>query len=133
MTIQGFLASLTLDGNDISQQVATTPLDRTKGLLSKAVMDGSGVAQSIPGVESGTLAVSGFLSQAEHNAMELTWAKDVPVAFVLEVEEGLTTDALWTGLVTLTSFTVNPQEDGLWEFSISGDTSGATVYTPSAP
>jgi hypothetical protein len=133
MAVQGFLASLTLDGNDITQQVSTTPLDRTKGVLTKTVMDGTGVAQSIPGVQAGTLAVTGFLSQAEHNAMEVTWAKDDPVPFVLTVEEGLATDAVWTGLVTLTSFTVNPQEDGLWEFSISGDTSGATVYTPSAP
>ena len=131
--VQGFLAELTLDGINITDQVVSTPFARTKTALAKGVMDGSGVMQSIPGPESGSLDVSGFLSQAEWNAMEVTWAKDVPVSFNLAVIEGITTDAEWSGLVTLTGLTVDPVGDGLWSFELTGDTSGVTTYTPSTP
>lgn len=133
MPVPGFLASLSLDGNDITLEVTTTPLERTKNILNKSVMANTGQMESIPGLESGALRITGFLSQAEHNAMEVTWAKDVPVAFLLSVEEGLTTDASWAGFITLGTFSVNPVEDGLWEFALDGETSGPVPYTPSAP
>ena len=129
---QGFLASLVLDLLDITTNVQSTPLTRTKGTLNKAVQDNSGEMQSIPGMSSGTLNVTGWLDTDEHNALEVTWAKDVAVPFVLTVAAGLTTDPGWAGDVTLTSFEVAPVEDGLWTFSLSGDTSGVVTYTPSA-
>ena len=129
---QGFLANLELDGLDITTNVQSTPLTRTKGTLNKAVQDNSGEMQSIPGMSSGTLNVTGWLDTDEHNALEVTWAKDVAVPFKLTVEAGLTTDPGWSGDVTLTSFEVAPVEDGLWTFSLSGDTSGVVTYTPSA-
>ncbi len=129
---QGFLASLTLDGTDYTQITVTTPLSRTKGSLNKAVMDGTGDMDSIPGMSSGSLSVSGFIDEPLHNALEATWDKDDPVSFTLTVERGYTTDAQWFGSVTLLSLTVEPTEDGLWIFSLSGETSGSVVYVPSA-
>jgi len=131
--VQGFLAQLDLDGTDITNTVMSTPLSRSKTELNKGVMDGSGVMQSIPGMSSGGLSVSGILSQAEWNAMEATWAKTVPVSFTLTVVEGLTTDTSWTGDVTLTSLQVDPVGDGMWEFSLEGSTSGVVTVTPSVP
>ncbi len=129
---QGFLASLTLDGTDYTTITVTTPLTRSKGLLNKATMNGSGDMESIPGLSSGSISVAGFLDEPLHNTLEATWAKDDPISFTLTVERGLTTDAQWFGLVTLTSLTVEPTEDGLWAFSLSGETSGSVVYVPSA-
>ena len=131
--IQGFLASLSIDGLDITQEVMSVPLGRSKSVLNKSVMDNTGASQSIPGMESGTLSIDGFLSSVEHNALEVTWAKDVAVAFVLTADEGGSTDPSWAGFVTLSSFTVEPREDGVWQFSLSGDLSGPVVYTPAAP
>ena len=76
---QGFLADLSLDGLDITTNVQSTPLTRTKGTLNKAVQDNLGEMQSIPGMSSGTLNVTGWLDTDEHNALEVTWAKDVAV------------------------------------------------------
>lgn len=129
--VQGFLANLTLDSLDITDTVQSAPFTRSKGNQNKAVMDNTGVMDSIPGVESGTLSISGFITTDEWNAMEITWAKDVPVPFVLTVAAGLTTDPGWAGNVVLTSLEVNPAEDGLWEFALDGDTSGITAFTPS--
>ncbi len=132
-TVQGFLANLVLDGNDITNRVTATPLARSKDLLSKNVMDGIGDAFNIPGISSGSLNVSGYISQAELNNLEVSWAKDVPVSFVLTVAEGLGTDSSWAGDVTLGTFDVEPVGDGMWEFTLSGDTDGPILFTPSVP
>jgi hypothetical protein len=96
-------------------------------------MDGTPNPDFIAGKDSGTLQIAGYVSQAQWNEIELTWAKNVPVTFNLAVTEGLGTDASWSGLVMLSSVEVTPTEDGAWEFTLSGDISGAVTYTPSAP
>ena len=131
--VQGFLAQLTLDANVITLVTADVSLEESKTSLDKSVMDGSGVSQSIPGMVSGSLTINGHIDQANLNLLEASWAKDVPVAFILEINEGLTTDGSWTGNVTLTGFSRDTAADGNWAFSLSGDTSGVTAFTPSAP
>ena len=128
---QGFLADIELDGSDYTGITVTVPLTRTKGSLNKATQDGTGDMVVIPGMESGSLSISGFVDEPLHNALETTWAKDDAVPFKLTVLSGLTTDAEWSGNVVLLSLTVQPQEDGLWEFTCDGETSGAVTYTPS--
>ena len=131
--IQGFLASLVLDGNAIISEVQSTPLVRTRSTQNKSTMDGTPDPASIPGKDSGTLQISGFLTNPEHNAMEITYAKRVPVTFLLTVEAGAAvTDTAWSGFVTLTSFEVNPDGEGAWMFNLSGDISGPVTYIPSA-
>ena len=131
--VQGFLASLELDETNITEQVTATPLTRAKTSLDKSVMDNTGQAQSIPGMQSGTLNISGYVSQAEYAGLEVTWAKSVPVSFTLTVLEGLTADQSWSGLVTLTAFDADPQGDDMWQFTLSGDTSGPVTFNPSTP
>lgn len=130
--VPGFLANLTLDGNAIITEVQSTPLTQTRTALSKGVMDGTPDPASIGGKEGGTLNIRGFVSQEEWNLIEVTWDKNVPVPFILTVTEGLVTDAAWAGEVTLTTKTVDPVEDGAWEFSLDGDISGPVTFTPSA-
>lgn len=131
--VQGFLAKLTLDGNIITLFVTDVSLDRSKTALDKSVMDGSGDSLMIPGLNTGTLAFNGHIDQANQNLIETTYAKDTVVPFILEVDEGLTTDATWAGDIAITEFSTNTTFDGNWAFSLSGDTSGAVTYTPSAP
>ena len=131
--VQGFLAELTLDSNVITLVTADVSLSESKSALDKSVMDGSGVAQSIPGMLSGTLSINGHIDQANLNLLEASWSKDVAVNFVLEITEGLTTDGSWSGIVTLDSFSRDTSADGNWAFSLSGTTSTATIFTPSAP
>ena len=128
---QGFLADIELDGVDYTGITVTVPPTRTKGSLNKATQDGTGDMVVIPGMESGSLSLTGFIDEPLHNSLEATWAKDGAVPFTLTVVNGLTTDAGWAGDVTLLSLTVQPQEDGLWEFTCDGETSGAVTYTPS--
>jgi len=131
--IQGFLAEITLDGNIITLVTADVSFAETKTALDKSVMDDGGATQSIPGLVSGSLGLNGHIDQANLNLLEVTWAKQVTVPFIFAITEGLTTDGVWTGNVTLTSFTRETAADGNWAFSLSGDTSGVTVFTPSVP
>ena len=131
--VQGFLATLTLDTNDITLFVTDVELAETRPSLDKSVMDGSGVSVTIPGKKNGTLSLTGHVDQANLNLLEVSWSKDVAVAFDLEISEGLTTDGKWVGTISLSDFTRGTVFDGNWSFSLSGDFAGAVTYTPSAP
>jgi len=131
--VQGFLAKLILDSIDITLVITNLDLGRSKTSLDKSVMDGTGESTALPGMAKGTLSLDAHIDQANLNLLETSWAKDVPVPFVLTVLEGLTTDSEWTGTVALSSLDVSTSFDGNWSVSLSGDTSGAVVFTPSAP
>ena len=131
--VQGFLANLKLDTNDITMVLTDVSLDESKTSLDKSVMDGTGESQSIPGKKSGSMSMNGHVDQANLNLLEASWAKQEPVVFTLEISQGLgTADASWSGKVTLTSFTKSTSADGNWAFSLSGDTSGV-VFSPYTP
>ena len=131
--VQGFLATLTLDANDITLFVTDVSFDQSKTALDKSVMDGSGDSVMLPGLQTGTLSINGHIDQSNLDDLEVTWAKDVVVAFNLEVSQGLSTDAAWSGNIAMTDFSKSTTFDGNWAFSLSGDTSGVVAYQASAP
>ena len=131
--VPGFLATLTLDSNDITLFVTDVAIDETRTALDKAVMDGSGNPAKLPGMRGGTFALNGHIDQANLNALETSWAKDTVLAFVLEVSEGLGTDASYAGNIAPTDFARNTTFDGNWAFSIGGDLDGDLTFTPSVP
>jgi len=128
--IQGFLAKVIIDTTDQTPITADVTLDRTKTALDKTVMDSSGVSKMLPGVESGNLAFNGHVSTAELNLLEVSYAKEVPVAFAVTITEGLATDGEYTGFFLFTDFSVNTAADANWAFSASGPTDGAITYIP---
>ena len=131
--VQGFLAAITLDGNVVTLVSTDVALDRSTTALEKTVMDGSGTSTMLPGLRSGSLSLNGHVDQANLNLLEVTHAKDTVVPFIMEINEGLTTDGSYAGNIAITEFSVGTVFDGNWSFTLSGDTSGATTYTPSAP
>ena len=133
MATQGFLATLELDGNDISLVVTDYSLDRTKTILDKSVQDRSGYSASIPGKQSGTLSLDARLDTVNLSLLEASWAKAATVPFVLEVTEGNATDASWAGELTMGDISVGGSFGDQWAVSLSGDTSGPVTFTPVAP
>ena len=131
--VQGFLASITLDGNIVTLVSTDVSLDRSTTALVKNVMDGTGDSQMLPGLRSGTLALNGHVDQANLNLLEVTHAKNTVVPFIMEISEGLTTDGSYAGNISIAEFSVGSTFDGNWAFSLTGETSGAVTYTPSAP
>ena len=129
--VQGFLASITLDSNDITLVSTDVTLAEARTVLEKSVMDGTGASQSLPGLKSGELTMNGHVDQANLNLLETTWAKDTVVPFSMVITEGLGTDGQYAGNVAISAFEKSAGFDGNWAFSMTATTSGAVVYTPS--
>ena len=131
--VQGFLATLLIDGNDTTPITVDFTLDRTKAELDKSAMDGTGFANSIPGLQSGTIAFSGHISQAELNVLEVSYEKDTTIAFGITIDEGLGTDAIYSGKFSFNDFSVDTSVEGNWAFTAGGPTDGLITFTPSVP
>jgi len=133
--VQGFLVTLTLDGNDITVQCTNLSLDRAKAALKKSTMDGTGSPTYLPGEETGVFDIAGSVIPGATNieALETTWAKQVEVPFIIDVGDGATIEAgTYTGNTLLNTFNVVTAPDDTWTFDISGDT-GKITYTAPTP
>ena len=129
--IQGFLVELTLDGNIIDVYCNDVALARAKNVMAKATMDGTGVPTQLVGLSTGTLSMNGQVDTAGQTVLEATWAKDTKVAFILVVGDGGTIDAgTYEGFLALSTFDVEAAADGLWNFSLSGDTDTVSFAPP---
>ena len=130
--VQGFLVELTLDTVVITARCNDVALSRAKNVMSKATMDGTGFPQQLVGLKTGTLGMNGQVDTAGQAGLEATWAKDTKVAFILVVGDGGTIDAgTYEGSLALSTFDVEAAADGLWNFSLSGDTD-TVLYAPPA-
>lgn len=128
--VQGFLATVTVDTVDITALLNDVSLGRSKNVMAKPTMDGSGDAIKLVGQKTGTLSVTGQVDTAGHAGLESTWAKDVKVSFSIEMGDGGTIDAgSYAGNVTLSDFQVEAATDDTWNVTLAGDTD-SIVYTP---
>ena len=131
-TVQGFLATISIDGVDITASVENFDLSETRNALRKPTMKGSPDVDALPGIRgAGTLSFDGLIDQLNLNDLQVAWAKDVVVAFsIATVEAAVATNTLWAGFLAMDSFTRNTAGDDLWRFSMAGTISGAVTHTP---
>lgn len=131
--IQGFLSSVTIDGNLYDTITGSFTYDRTRAALEKATMTADGAMKTLPGMHAATLTLNGWISPAEWNLVEVTIDKETSVTFEFEATVGLTTDAKWVGNVSITDVSIDVDTDDAWQFTLGGTTDGKILYTPSAP
>ncbi len=128
--VQGFLVTLTLDTVEITALCNDVALSRSRDVMSKPTMDGSGEPGQLPGQLTGTLSMTGQVDTAGQAGLETTWAKDAAVAFAMVVGDGATIDAgTYAGQVALTTFDIEAAASDAWNFSLDGTTRSVT-YTP---
>ena len=130
--VQGFLATITVNSVDQTLIIESGGLSRSKTILSKGSMDGTGFMKSIPGPTTGTVSITGHIVQLALNDLETAWAVGDVVPFTMEISEGMATDTVYSGSLTLSGFNIDTAADGNWSFSLDGETSGAIVHTPAA-
>ena len=131
--IQGFLVTMTLDGADVTLWLNDLTLERSKAILNKATMDGTGYPTQLPSSKSGALNMNGQVDTAGAQVLEATWAKDVPVAFSLVVGDGATIAAgTYSGNLALSDFAIETSADDAWNFGLQSVTSGAVAYAAPA-
>ena len=129
--LQGFYVTLTLDGTNITAQLESADLERSKAQLKKSTMDGNPGAEYLPGEQTSTLTMVGFIDEAGLNGLEQSFAKNIEVPYSLFVGDATESlDAgLYSGNVTLTRFTVRASGEEVWRFELDGQ-GGAATYTP---
>jgi len=129
--VQGFLVTLTLDSVPITALCNDVTLSRSKNVMSKATMDGSGVPVQLAGSLTGTLSMSGQVDTAGQEGLETTWAKDTAVAFIIDIGDGATIAAgTYSGNVTLSTFDIDAAASDSWNFSIDGATDSVDYVAP---
>jgi len=131
--LPGFLVALTLDGTEITAQCNDVALNRTRNAMAKATMDGTGFPTQLAGQETGELAMNGQVDTAGWKGLEQTWGKAAVVPFNLVVGDSGTIDAgTYSGSVLLSSYGAEASADGMWNFALTGTTSGLVLFTPPA-
>jgi len=132
MDIQGFATVIELDGNEITAYLNDASIDRTKSVMTKPTMDGTGVPLKLVTQKDGTISLNGQVDTVGQDILEATFVFDSPVSFKMElgdVESGL--DAgLYSGNVTLEGETISTSADGTFDFALTG--TGWLDYTPPA-
>jgi len=129
--VAGFLVTLTLDSVEITAQCNDVALARSKNVMSKPTMDGTGTPQQLVGQNTGTLSMNGQVDTAGQTGLEDTWLKQTKVEFAIDVGDGATIQAgTYEGSVSLASFDVEAAADGMWNFTLSGATDSVSFAPP---
>ena len=127
--VQGFLATITLDSQDITAYLNDASFDRTKTVETKPTMDGTGIPLKLVTQKDGTLTLDGQVDTAGQSVLETIFAKDTPVAFVAIMGDGATIDAgTYSGDVTLSGETISTSASDTWNFTMTAE--GWLTFTP---
>ena len=129
--IPGYLATVTLNADNISAVGSVVSLTRTRNIMSKPVF-GSPYAYSLGGQKVGAFDASGHLSTENMADLEAAFISDAPIAFSLQIGDaaGATDAGLYSGNCVVGDYTIEASADGEFDWSISATTSGAVDLHP---
>ena len=132
--VPGFLGTVMLNTEDISAIGSVVRLEKTRNLMSKPTF-GSEYAFSLGGQKVGAFSAQGHVSVEQIGDLDAAFSSDAPVDFSLQIGDaaGPTDAGIYTGKCVLSSFTVEANADGEWDWSIDATTSGLVVYTAPTP
>lgn len=132
--IPGFLATVTLNNENVSAIGSVVRLQKRRNGMTKPTF-GNPWGFTLGGQRIGAFSANGHVSAELAAALETMFEADAPIEFALQVGEGAgATDAgLHEGLCVITSYTIEANADGEWDWSIDAQTSGAITYTPASP
>jgi predicted secreted protein len=132
--IPGYLATVTLMAEDISAIGSVVSLEKTRNVMTKPTF-GSPYGHSLGGQKIAAFSANGHLSAEQAAALEDIFDSDAPIDFTLQVGEGAgATDAgVHSGKCVVSSYRIEANADGEWDWAIEAQTSGVVTYTPAAP
>lgn len=128
--IPGHQTTVTLNSADVTAIGSVLSLNLTRNVMTKPVF-GSGSARSLGGQRSGTFSASGHVSVEQLSDLVAMFESDSPIAFSIQVGEaaGATDAGTYTGDCNVSSFSLEVNADGEWEWSIQATTDGDATYT----
>lgn len=132
--IPGWQTTITINSEDLTIVGNVLAFTRTKSSQPKPVF-GSPFRNEIPGQASGTLSAQGHVSVEKVQALEDIFNSTDSVQYTIQAgTSGQATDAgVWTGQLVPTSYTLDTDAEGEWEWSLEATLDGAPSYTPPTP
>src|SRR5690606_413355 len=131
--IPGYQATVTLNAEDITAIGNVLSLNLTKSVMNKPVF-GSPAGRSLNGQRGGTFSASGHIAAEKLAALVAMFEAEAPIDFTIQVGEasGATDGGTFTGTCNISSFTIEANADGEWDWSIQAATDGVVTHTPAA-
>jgi len=127
--IQGYLATITIDGTDLNVYSSDATLSLTNETIDKTTL-GVSNRQYITGLQDGSIDISMHLDTDGIVSVQGAYDKTVPVTFVFRPGELGTADAgQWSGSMIITELAIPGQVDDNWQMNISGQVTGNVLYT----
>jgi hypothetical protein len=132
--IPGWETTITINAEDLTVVGNVLNFVRTKSSQPKPVF-GSPFRNEIPGQAGGTLSAQGHVAVEKVQALEDIFNANTSVAYVIQAgtAAGDTDAGQWAGNLVVTSYTLDTDAEGEWEWSIEATLDGAPTYTPPAP
>lgn len=132
--IPGYMASISIDSEDLTVVGNVLSIDLTKGGLPKSVF-GQQWRNTASGQISGSISVSGHLSvEIAPLLMPLIEAETpIPIVVYMGDEGGAIDGGSNAGNIVVTGLSESADSEGEWEWTIEGELDGALVYTPPTP
>lgn len=129
--IPGYLATVTLNADNISAIGSVVRLQKSRNVMTKPTF-GSEYGFSLGGQKIGAFSASGHISAELAADLEAIFESNSPIAFSMQVGEasGATDAGVHTGFCVVSSYTIEANADGEWDWSIDAQTSGTITYTP---
>lgn len=129
--IPGYKATVTLNNEDVSAIGNVVSLNLTRNVMVKNVF-GAGSANSLGGQRSGTFSASGHVAAEKVAALVAMFDSDTSIDFSIQIGDasGPTDGGTYTGKCNISSFTIEANADGEWDWSIQATTDGTVEHTP---
>jgi len=129
MFVQGYFATLTVNGAPLEVYTSDATLTLTSETLDKTTL-GVSNRQYIPGLHDGTVAVQMHLDTAGVVAVQAAFAATAPVTFVFRPGKLGGPDAgQWDGDMIVTDIEITGSVDDNWQMNLSGQITGDVTFT----
>ena len=128
--IAGYFAALSIDGDDLEGDLGSGVMTRNKNITRKPVAGDQDVA-ALPGVITGSISASGFLSISAIVDLNAAWVSNTPLVYVWQLGDAGTPDGgAYGGNLLIESLSVAFDTEDIFSFTLNAVLSGAATYTP---
>lgn len=127
--VPGYDTEVTVDGTDIGITGRSTGLSMSKNVLSKPIF-GSKTMGKLAGQSDASFTLDGHVTVEEYAALEALRTATGNLAFTIGIGVGATDVGEYTGSCTMTSFDVQADADGEWDYRCQFDVNGEVLFTP---
>ena len=132
MFVQGYIAKLTVNGQDLEVFASDATLTLTNDVLDKTTL-GITSRQYIPGLQDGTLGIQMHLDTAGVGLLQAAYAAAAEIPFVVRPGKVGGPDAgEWAGTCIVTDLEITGSVDDNWQMNLAGQVTGPVTYTQPA-